>query len=306
MSFGVAMDIVTHTVVGTIIASPMLSASPLTAGCFVLGSVLPDFDALSRSFGKVAFLRWHQTYTHSLPVIFVVTILLWPLPGWLGIDELWAPAALGAGMLLHALVDATNTYGVALLAPLSRKRYCTEWVFFIDGIMIVVSLGFLAAVFVQSQLRQSGCLSIAIAYGAFVVAYWVLRWLVHRRAACLAPAGTQCVIPSAIIPWRFLAYRAQADVVQVFELSAIHGATTMPKNWQTFDSKYESWLNQVTEYRLMRELSSGYHAVEVAERDDKTEIFCRDLRIRNFGGSFGQLELTFAADGKVVGRKFRV
>jgi membrane-bound metal-dependent hydrolase YbcI (DUF457 family) len=300
------MDIVTHATAGAIIASPMLPASPLTAGCFVLGSVLPDVDALSRLFGKVAFLRWHQTYTHSVPVTIVLTILLWPLPVWLGIDEVWATAALGAGMLLHVLMDATNTYGVALLAPLSRKRCCTEWVFFIDGIMIIVSTGFLVAVIAQSYRGQLSRPSIAVTYGAFIILYWILRWLVHRHAACLAPAGTLSMIPSAIVPWRFFTCQTQADVVQVFELSAIRGASTTPKSWQTFDSKYENWLNQVVEYRLMRELSRGYRAVEVTEDGNRTEVICRDLRIRNFGGSFGRLELTFAADGKVVGKKFYV
>ena len=74
------MDVVTHTVAGAIIASPMFSTSPLTAGCFVLGSVLPDADSLGRVFGKAPFIRWHQTYTHSLPVIVVLTMLIWPLP----------------------------------------------------------------------------------------------------------------------------------------------------------------------------------------------------------------------------------
>ncbi len=291
---------------GTIIASPFLHATPVTAGCFVLGSVLPDLDSLSRLFGKVSFLRWHQTYTHSLPVIIGLAILLWPLLAWFGIDEMWAPVALGAGMLLHTLMDATNTYGVALLAPLSRKRWCTEWVFFIDGIMITVSSGFLIAILAQSHGGQMVRPSLAAAYGTFVAVYWILRWLVHRRAACLAPAGMLSMIPSAVAPRRFLACREQAEVVQIFELSAIRGETTIPTSWQTFDSKYVNWLNQVIEYRLMCELSPGYRAVEVANDGDTTEIICRDLRIRNFGGSFGGLELTFAGDGNVVGKRFHV
>ena len=239
-------------------------------------------------------------------MIIVLTILLWPLPVWLGVNEVWATAALGAGMLLHVLMDATNTYGVALLAPLSRKRFCTEWVFFIDGIMIAVSSGFLVAVFAQSHRGQWSHPSIAITYGAFMAVYWILRWLVHRRAACLAPTGTLSMIPSAVVPWRFFTCRAHAEGLQVFELSAIRGATTTPTSWQTVDSKYANWLNQVVEYRLMRELSPGYRAIEVTEAEDATKIICQDLRIRNFGGSFGRLELTFATDGTVVGKRFHV
>jgi membrane-bound metal-dependent hydrolase YbcI (DUF457 family) len=298
------MDIVTHTVAGVVIAGPIFSTSPLTAGCFILGSVLPDIDSLSRIFGKVPFIRWHQTYTHSLPVIIVLTMLIWPLPKWLGIDEAWAPVAIGVGMLLHALMDATNTYGVALLTPLSRKRVCTEWIFFIDGAMIAVSSGFLIVILVRRLHGQWVQPSLALMYGSFLAVYWLLRWLVHRRAVRLAPAGTLSMIPSAIVPWRFFACRTQADIVQVFEFSAIHGTTTIPKSWQTYDIKYEGWLTHVVEYRLMRELSPGYHAVEVAEDQETTKIVCRDLRIRNFGGKFGRLELAFTSDGKIVGKMF--
>lgn len=300
------MDIVTHAMAGTIIASPVFPTAPVTAACFALGSVLPDLDSLGRLFGKVCFLRWHQTYTHSLPVIAGLTILLWPLPVWLDINEPWAPAALGAGMLLHALMDATNTYGVALLAPFTRKRWCTEGVFFIDGIVIAVSGGFLVALAIQWLNGNTVRPLFAIAYGAFLAAYWALRWLVRRRAARLVPAGVLSMIPSAIVPWHFFACREQADSIQVFELSAMDGRTTLPTTWPTFDAAYVDWLNPVVEYRLMRELSPGYRAVEATVAEGTTAIVCRDLRIRNFGGSFGQLELTFAADGRLVGRKFHV
>ena len=59
-------------------------------------------------------------------------------------------------MLLHSLMDATNTYGVALLVPLSRKRCCTEWVFFIDGVMIAVSAGFAIVVLARGFMDNRG------------------------------------------------------------------------------------------------------------------------------------------------------
>ena len=42
------MDIVTHTMAGMILASPLVTTAPVTATCVVVGSVLPDLDALSR------------------------------------------------------------------------------------------------------------------------------------------------------------------------------------------------------------------------------------------------------------------
>ena len=61
------MDIVTHTMMGAIAASTIAEDQPAAAAAFVLGSVLPDLDALSRCFGKRAFLRFHQSQSHGLP-----------------------------------------------------------------------------------------------------------------------------------------------------------------------------------------------------------------------------------------------
>ena len=172
--------------------------------------------------------------------------------------------------------------------------------------MIGVSGGFLAAIVAQLYGGHVVRPLMSAMYVSFLAVYWILRWLVYRHAAHLAPAGVLSMIPSAIAPWRFFACQEHAGVVQVFELGALGGATTIPKSWQTFDSEYVTWLNSVVEYRLMRELSRGYRAIEVTKNGDTTAIVCQDLRIRNFGGSFGRLELEFAADGKVVGSKFHV
>ncbi len=61
------MDIVTHGVMGVVIAAPFAVNHPEAAAAFMMGSVLPDADALSRVGGKRNFLKCHQTYTHSLP-----------------------------------------------------------------------------------------------------------------------------------------------------------------------------------------------------------------------------------------------
>jgi hypothetical protein len=128
----------------------------------------------------------------------------------------------------------------------------------------------------------------------------------HRRAIRLAPPGTESVIPSAILPWRFFGYLRHADGVELFTFHAMRGSIGRHDVRQTFDSRYASWLNQAAEYRLMRELSPGYHAVEIATHKGIVKITCRDLRIRNFGGEFGRLELTFTSDGRLLQKEFHV
>ena len=54
------MDIVTHGVMGVVIAAPFAANHPDAAAAFMMGSVLPDADALSRVGGKRNFLKCHQ------------------------------------------------------------------------------------------------------------------------------------------------------------------------------------------------------------------------------------------------------
>jgi membrane-bound metal-dependent hydrolase YbcI (DUF457 family) len=300
------VDIVTHAMTGVILAGPMTPAAPLTAGGFVLGSLLPDLDALGRLGGKRAFLRWHQTYTHSLPLIPVVVALVWPIPGWLGVTEPWVPVALGAGMLLHVLMDATNTYGVALLAPFVRKRYCTEWVFLVDAPVIAVSLLLLAMLAAGAARPEGAAVVVAAVFGVFLAVYWPLRWATRRRAWRLRPEGTRSLTPTAAVPWRFFGYTLIDGRATLFELSALSGTVRNELRCETFDRRYQGWLDGLVEYGLMRELSPGYHAVKATRHDGKTTLVCRDLRIRNFGGRFGMLEVTFDGHGKPESKVFHV
>lgn len=69
------MEIITHAGIGLIAAAPMLNSRPELALGLVAGSVLPDLDALARVFGKRAFLRSHQTWSHAIPVQGAVSVL---------------------------------------------------------------------------------------------------------------------------------------------------------------------------------------------------------------------------------------
>jgi len=63
------VDAVTHAMSGFVLASPFFTTQPTAASTFMLASVAPDLDVLSRLCGKLAFLRTHQTWTHALPLI---------------------------------------------------------------------------------------------------------------------------------------------------------------------------------------------------------------------------------------------
>src|SRR4051794_28616833 len=134
------MDILTHAGIGLIAATPLMNSHPELALGLVAGLVLPDLDALSRLFGKRAFLRSHQNWSHALPVQAVVSVLAGWVARFFGADGWAFGVGLCFGFAGHTLLDFSNTLGVTLAAPFSRRRFCLEWVFFIDAFVLAATV----------------------------------------------------------------------------------------------------------------------------------------------------------------------
>ena len=292
------MDIVTHGMMGVVVASPWAATRPEAAAAFMLGSVLPDLDAFSRVFGKRVFLKAHQTYSHAIPVIAAIgaaTSLASGVPG--------AGLGLALGMLFHGLLDATNTYGNTLLAPFTRRRYCTEWVFFIDATVIVLTIAALG--WVLRGWPEPGW-KVQAAYGAFLLAYWVLKALLRRRAARLGPPGALALLPSALVPWEYFGCAKDVDSLRTWRINALSGALIDDRRVAVLDGPWLGKILDVPEVRLMRELSPAYHVTEAVEEPAGTRLTCRDLRTRNFGARFGEIRLLVDPSGVARDVEFHV
>ena len=104
------VDIVTHALIGGVLAAPLLEVAPIPAACLAFGAVLPDLDAFTRLFGKRAFMHAHQTYSHGLPAILSVALLGSPVLGLFGLAEPWAGPALAAGTRAPAKMPHANAH----------------------------------------------------------------------------------------------------------------------------------------------------------------------------------------------------
>ena len=285
---------------GGILASPFLDDHPLIAGGFVFGCVLPDLDALSRVFGKGAFMRSHQTLSHSLCFqLFVAGVcwlleVLWPPGSGLG----WLGTGVALGMLFHVLLDYTNTLGVTLFAPFSWRRHCVEWVFFIDVTVIVISSAALSLIAWTGISREW----IAGVFTGWMIAYWAARALLAVRARRRVPAGTVSLIPSPVVPWRYLGFRREEARGENFRLDAITGRVSVGETYSILDETFVDSIRELPEYRTMAALSPAYHVVaaDPAEDGGDIELFCRDLRTRPIGTTFGDLRVVVASDGEIL------
>ncbi|MHC4957790.1 MAG: metal-dependent hydrolase [Planctomycetota bacterium] len=275
------MDVVTHGMSGFVLAAPLLPTQPAAAGTFMLAAVAPDLDALSRLFGKRAFLAAHQTWSHALPVIWGLALALL-LAG--------APSsvclALAAGMTLHVLLDWTNTYGITLWAPFSRRRFSADAVFFIDASVVALSV---VASALCAWLWPAPPWT-ATAYAILLAAYIAWKFVLRRRALTRCDGAPSSLLPSALVPWRWFGCRRDGDTVHLFR---VNGTVTEDGTVPVVD---DAALRDVPEFRIMRELSPLFHATE---RDGDT-VTCRDLRTRNFGARFGTLTLRLEPDGPRV------
>lgn len=300
------MDIVTHAMMGTIVASPFLQSQPEAAAAFMFGSVVPDLDAFSRVFGRRAFLESHQTYSHAYPVIAMIGLAALGLREALDVFAPWAPLAFALGMAFHTTLDWTNTYGITLFAPFTRKRFCREWVFFIDSVVLVACGVALTAIGLSMSRGEAPSMLPAAAFSVSMLLYWILKVFLRRRAMAASPQGTLSLLPSALIPWEYLGCARQGEEIVTFCVSALSGARYGEETYPILDADHASVLDGLAEVQAMRALSPAYHLVEAKPGAQGTSLVCRDLRTRNFGAKFGQLNVEVDAGGKVQGLVFHV
>lgn len=292
------MDIVTHGMMGVIVASPFMTAHPVPSALFMLGSVAPDLDAFSRMFGKRAFLRIHQTYSHAIPVIALTGVLCAGALRLAGMEEAVAGgAALALGMLFHSFLDVTNTYGIRLLAPFSPRRYCTEWVFFVDSVVLLATIPAFAWVGYRLAMARDAGWKVQAFYGAAMAVYWLAKVALRKRAARLGPAGSLALLPSALVPWEFFGCTRDGGRVRLYRINAWTGALLDDRRVDIHDEAWLDRIRDIPEVRVMRELSPAYHVVSVTPGAGGTELVCRDLRTRNFNTKFGEVHLVLDGTG---------
>ena len=300
------MDIVTHGMMGVAIAGPWLASHPAASAGFILGSVIPDLDAFSRCGGKQAFLTWHQGWTHSLFGILLAGFVFWWLLKATSPELAGLPIGLAAGATLHVLLDLTNTYGVRLFSPFTQKRFCLEWVFFIDSVVIVMTTGTVAIVASYLAEDSARLKSLSVGYVIALASYFAVKGLLRLRASTLCGRDVVAIIPSALWPWSFYVCQRQDSQVTSSQLNVLTGTSHVITTTTIFDTEFRRYLEPLPEFQAMAALSPAYHVVKFARDGEKTFLCCRDMRIINFGTSFGRLDVTLSPDFEVLSAELHV
>jgi membrane-bound metal-dependent hydrolase YbcI (DUF457 family) len=166
------VDIFTHGLASLAIVRGFFPrAGKLAMASAVLAGTIANLDGLSNYFGPSAFLRWHGTYTHSIPAavlvsagvsMFVALVQLRSMParaaepqgdatptdargrGDLAIGLAPVLYASLCAALLHIAMDACQCNGVALFWPFSSKRIAADWLPDIDPWILTILIAGIA------------------------------------------------------------------------------------------------------------------------------------------------------------------
>lgn len=299
------MDIFTHAGVGIIAAAPFLDSQPELAIGIIAGSVIPDLDALARLFGKRAFLRAHQTWSHAIPVQLLSAVIAGFVGQRLGFNGTMLACGLFAGLVVHTLLDFTNTLGVTLVAPFSPRRYCLEWVFFIDAVVVLLTGTFAGITIARFFTAGEVPLRYAVTFFTVLASYVAVKARLRYRAGSMAPEAVS-ILPSSLWPWRFFGVARHEDRITVFEINALTGQRHSVRELQTLDDQYAPVLANIPEVQLMRGLSPAYHVVTAIKTDAGEWVHCRDLRTRNFATTFGDIEVRLDPQRSIKEVRFHV
>ena len=197
------MDPVTHAAAGALISQVLPGPARgwnLLAG--VLLSLLPDIDYFLILVDRLAFIRHHRGFTHSLTALPLLALAGAAVGRALGGPRWFRPLFfLGLAVVAsHLILDLATSYGTQILFPFSRQRFTLDWLFIIDPYLTALLLaGAGAAIWSVAWGRQ-----VAILFLAAAGAYFLLCGGYHHQALLLArqvfpesrPAQESCSPPS--------------------------------------------------------------------------------------------------------------
>ena len=175
------MDTLTHALTGAVISN-LGFKKDTTAATFTLvtASVLPDIDWASRFFGIAAYLKYHRSFTHSLPgVIFLAIILTLIVKLFFRRADSRMTFLLSFfGGLFHLLMDLINPYGTQVYYPFLSERYAWNWVTVVD---LFITMPLILCLLLIRYLRLSPVKTASVALG-FVILFISAKGICHQIA----------------------------------------------------------------------------------------------------------------------------
>jgi membrane-bound metal-dependent hydrolase YbcI (DUF457 family) len=293
------VDIVHHGIIGLAgaLTAQQLGHPDVAAG-FLIGSVLPDIDALLMVFGKSRFLKWHQAATHSifaLPILSACFALL--LSGTYGASFLAVLLSCFAGSVVHVLLDAMNTFGVRAFWPFA-PRIALDVIFFIDLPLLIGSGTALCAIL-------TGGTAVPVLSSWLVLTGLYLAFKKAWHHAVLDASHADFAIPSGIFPFTYFLTRLTEGGTQAGTCRGFNCSVRWEPPLATVTDSLVAIARAGPIYRDLEEALRCFRTISVDETDGVQVVVSRCVAVRNFRNRYGEL-VTTVSDGKVIDETARL
>ncbi len=193
------MDTFSHALLGIAVAG--LSGHPLSIGdpiyvASIIGAQAPDFDVIASVRGKLALLRQHRAFSHSIPGLILWSGLI--TAGFFLASPATAPVDVFVwsflGGLSHSIMDFFNAHGAAVLWPFSRERKSFSLLNVFDPLLLIIML----AVFVPGlPARETSLLFFAVT-GLYIAVRFILKLRATNR--CRRHFGSNAIMRMLLMP----------------------------------------------------------------------------------------------------------
>lgn len=181
------MDTGTHVAMGVALGGlatldPAVNQDPLLFQAVFIGTIVgsnaPDFDTIFKFKNNATYIRHHRGFSHSIPMIFIWSILIATLLYALFSDvsflHLWGWIFLAVS--LHVFVDIFNAYGTQALRPFTNKWIALGFINTFDPYILFLHV---AGIIAWSLGAHPGYTWLVIY--SVILLYYVKRYLDKRE-----------------------------------------------------------------------------------------------------------------------------
>jgi inner membrane protein len=206
------VDPLTHITTGVICSQLVPAPSRWwAAAAGAIFALLPDADYFFIFWDRLAFIRYHRGFTHSLVALPLFALAAALLGRYLGGPRWFKPLfIIGLAVLgSHLFLDLATSYGTQLLSPFSGRRFALDWIFIIDPYFTALLLaGAIAALTWPGWGPRLGawCMAAAAVYLLVCASYQYQALNLARRIFPDLKPGAQSV---AALPQPFSSRRWQ-------------------------------------------------------------------------------------------------
>jgi len=171
------MDPISHGIIGASLFALFKEPSfdnPAFIGA-IIGAIAPDFDIITKLKGDYVYLKHHRVESHSIagliPIAVTITLGLSILYTGIIFKEVFLWSLIG--ILSHIVFDYMNSYGVALLYPLTRKKLSINLITIYDP-LVTLLCGYVLIIYKGTSLEF-------LMIAATLIGYLCIKYLDKHR-----------------------------------------------------------------------------------------------------------------------------